>query len=114
MTNQTEGTVFAFSFSQEGFEAVVNLTEIDEQCVMAKLADENPPTSVNNILNMMTMRAQFNEHRRMEVWLAKLDSSFTEQELLTWANKDPQAVADLARMGECLFGDRRKERHVIT
>ncbi|SRR6056297_1976051 len=99
------GNVFLFSFDQNGFEAIVNLTEIDEQCVLAKMADETPPQSVGSIISMCQMRARFNQPRNMEVWLAKLDESFTEEELLVWAERDPQAVADLARMGEHIEGN---------
>lgn len=104
MESNTSGNVFVFSFSQEGFEAIVNLTAIDEEYVMAKMADAALPRSVNSILNMMTLRARYNEHRRMEVWLVKLDESFTEEELIELADKYPQAAADLARMGDNLYG----------
>lgn len=104
-SNMANGNVFMFSFSQEGFEAIVNLTEIDQQCVMAKLSDTKGPPSVDSILNMVSLRARFNEHRRMEVWMAKLDDSFTEEELWALAEEDPQVVADLARMGEHVSGN---------
>ena len=103
MQRDTDGNVFVFSFSREGFEAIVNLTAIDQEFVMAKLADEKMPTSVSNILNMMSTRARFNEHRGMEIWLVKLDEEITEEELVIMADNDPQAAADMARMGECVF-----------
>jgi hypothetical protein len=108
-----DSNVFVFSFCQNGFEAIVNLTEIDQQDLLNVLADSNKKSNVNSILNMMLLRAKFNENRCMEVWLVKLDSSFTEESLLKWADEDPQAVANFARLGEPVYtpGSPRK---VIT
>ena len=108
------GNVFVFSFSQEGFEAIVNLTEIDQRMIMAKMADDKLPQSVNSILTMMTMRARYNQQRRMEVWLVKLSEEFTEEELWALAESDPQAAADIARQGEHLIGNEgRLQKNVI-
>jgi hypothetical protein len=65
--------------------------------------------SVNSILSMMEVRARFNEHRKMEVWLVKLSEDFDEKGLLEWADKDPQGVADLARMGESVYGGKVRQ-----
>lgn len=121
MERNTDGNVFMFSFYTEirevdfnmqadvKFEAIVNLTEIDEAYVMAKMSDEKLPQSVDSIISMTCLRAQFNEHRRMEVWLAKLDESFDEQYLADLAEADPKAVAMLARQGEHVGGIRPGE-----
>jgi hypothetical protein len=114
MERNTDGNVFVFSFSREGFEAIVNLTAIDQEYVMAKMADETSPRDVSNILNMMVLRARYNEHRGMEVWLVKLDEEVSEEELLQMAEDDPQAAANLARMGECLYRKKATGREVIV
>jgi len=107
--SETEGNVFVFSFCREGFEAIVNLSAIDQAYVLAKMADEILPQSVNSILNMMSTRARFNEHRGMEVWVVKLGPEFTEDALLKMADTDPQSAADLARLGENIYGDSSKK-----
>lgn len=114
MERATDGNVFVFSFSREGFECIVNLTKIDQEYVMAKMAGDSLPRSVSSILNMMTIRARANEHRGMEIWLVKLSEDFTEEELLALADESPQAAADLARQGEALFDPRKKTREVIS
>jgi len=86
------GNVFLFSFDQNGFEAIVNLTEIDEQCVLAKMADETPPQSVGSIISMCQMRARFNQPRNMEVWLAKLDESLLKRNFLCGQNVIPKLL----------------------
>jgi hypothetical protein len=109
----SNGNVFVFSFSREGFEAIVNLTALDEEYVMAKMAGETLPKSPGNVISMMELRARFNQEREMEVWLVKLSEDFTEEELLAWSDEDPQAVADLARMGENIIGAKSKRSRVV-
>lgn len=98
-----------FSFSSEGFECIVNLTEIDQAYLLAKMGgDTTGVQNVNNILSMTKLRAEFNQQQRMEVWLLKIDNDdVTEEDLVAWAERDPQAVADLARKGEPLYAARR-------
>jgi endonuclease/exonuclease/phosphatase (EEP) superfamily protein YafD len=105
--------VFVFSFSEQGIEAIVNLSAIDEEYVLAKMGDKRLPQSVSSIISMMTVRAQFNQQRRMEVWLLKLNDDFTEDELLAIADEDPQQIADMARMGEVVY-QCNTENRVIT
>jgi len=103
--------VFMFSFDENSFEAIVNLAAIDETFILAKMGDEaKMPQSVNSILSMVSIRARFNEHRRMEVWLVKLDDEFTEEGLWEWSQEDPHAVADLARMGQHFAGSNGLKR----
>jgi hypothetical protein len=101
---RTPGNVFVFSFSSEGFEAIVNLTEIDQAEVMAKMADEKPTTTVSSILGMMQMRSRFNQQRNMEVWLVKLEEDVTEEYLTRLSETDPQAAAEIARQGTRVDG----------
>lgn len=107
------GNVFLFSFSREGWESIVNLTEIHQQQTLCKITGEERGHTVDSIISMMEIRARFNENRGMEVWMVKLDEEFTEQGLIEWADKDPQAVADLARMGTAIYCRREIERDVI-
>jgi hypothetical protein len=106
--------VFVFSFSQLGVEAIVNLSAIDEKYVLAKMGDQQLPQSVNSILSMMSIRARYNNQRRMEVWLLKLDDDFTEEELLALADDDPQQIADMARMGEVVYQIKDEGPYAIT
>jgi hypothetical protein len=111
----TDGNVFVISFSVEGIEAIVNLTYIDSQYIMAKMTDSDLPRNVDSILHMMSLRAQFNQQRKMEVWLVKLDESWTEEYLIELGREDPQAIADLGRMGENIYGkSRTSTRNVIV
>ena len=107
----SNGNVFAFSFSSEGFEAIVNLSEIDQASIMAKMGDNEPRETVNGVLNMLSMRARFNQARQMEVWLLKFDESIEEATLWEQCQSDPQAMATLAREnGEKVFSDYQKNK----
>lgn len=109
------GTVFAFSFSNEGFEAIINLTQIDEEYVLAKMRDDKLPQSVSSLLNMLSIRARANAQRQMEVWLLKFDEDITEDMLMEMAEDDPQSMADLARReGTSVYGaEYHKQKKVI-
>lgn len=110
MSEREPGNVFLFSFDMNGFEAIINLTEIDQNYVMAKISGEPETQSVGSVVGMIKMRSQFNQERRMEVWMLKLDESFTETELWDMARRDPQLVADLARKGEHICGNERRNQ----
>lgn len=110
------GNVFVFSFSNEGFESIVNLTEIDQADIMHKLEHGENANNVGEILGMMKVRCMANQHREMEIWLLKLPDDMTEEELNEWAENDPQAVADLAREHgvNVAGGNHAKKKKVIT
>lgn len=100
--------VFVFSFDYNGFEAIIDLTDVNQQYVMAKLAGDDTAKSPDSILHMLQLRAQFNQGRGMEVWAARLDEELTEEDLWAMAQQDPQIVADWARGGTNIYGDHRQ------
>jgi len=112
--SDTDGNVFVFCFDQNGVEAIANLTAIDKEYIMEKLETGHCARDVGTILNMMCFRARLNSQRLPEIWLVKLDSSYTEKELLDLADKSPQAVANLARQGENVFGKHNPTPPVIV
>ena len=112
-----KGNVFAFSFSSEGFEAIVNLSEIDQAGIIAKMGEESPSETVNGVLNMLSIRARFNQNRQMEIWLLKFDDGITEESLWEQCQSDPQSMATLAREhGEAVFSEyvKNKATNVIS
>ena len=111
------GNVFVFSFSNEGFETIVNLSAHSRRDVQDKLMGNGSGYGrVNEIIGMMKLRAEWNQHREMEVWLAKMDGSFTEEGLNEWAEEEPQIVANLVREHgvNVAGGDHSKKKKIIT
>jgi len=106
--------VFAFSFDQDGFEAIVNLTEIDQQAILSKMTGEKQQQTINSILSMLQIRAQFNQHRRMEVWVTAIPDEIDESELKEMAASVPQQVADIARTGEQIGGTNNNKKRTIV
>lgn len=110
MTNRT----FCFAWSEEGWETLIDLTAIDQECVMAKIADKPMPQTVNSILHLLKYRAQANEHRRMEVWVMSTDGEFTEDMWNEMIEQDMQMVADLVRAnGEQIAGRKPGSRPAV-
>lgn len=106
-------TIFALSFSREGFEAIIDLTEIDTAYVLAKMTGETTPQSVGNLLGMLSLRARFNQERDMEVWLIKTSEDITLKDLEDLEKEDPQALANLARQGEAVFSSKRRNTKAV-
>lgn len=88
---------YVFAFDMNGFESIVNLTEVDEKHIAAKLADEVVPQDASSIVQFLTLRARFNQERRLEVWALGVDDGITENDLWAWAENDPQDLADKLR-----------------
>lgn len=116
MSEQAEGTnTWLFAFSMEGFECIINLTNMDEEYVLAKLAGDKLPQSVGSVMHMITLRARFNGQRRMEVWTLGATTDINQEDLEAWAESDPQGLVDQVRArGRCFYGDNGGRKPVIT
>jgi hypothetical protein len=108
-------TIFAIAFARDGLECIVDLSQIDQTYLLAKMANETPlPESVNQVLHMLKIRAQFNQQRNMEVWLVKT-SDLSEDDLKYLGETDPQGLADFARLGTAFYTNKDwQKRSVIV
>ena len=96
--HQEQPNVFAFAFAQGGFEAIVNLSKLDQEECLAKLADApKPHNTPGSVIHYLKLRAQFNQQRRFELWTLGVASGLTEADLWDWATQDPQGLADIIR-----------------
>lgn len=98
MSNQ-----FLVYFDCIGFEEIHNITDVQEQAMMAKIKGEPLPELGFNWL-AMRMRAIMNNHRRPEIWLIDTEDTITLDIITGMAHDCPQQLADLVRArGQCLF-----------
>lgn len=96
---------FVFAFSEEGFESIINLTQIDQEYVMAKMAGQPLPQSAGSVCHFLELRGRYNAQRKLEVWALGVDDGLTEEDLWGWANSDPQSLADALRdRGHNIYG----------
>ena len=107
---------FVFAFSEEGFETIINLSELDMEFVQKKMAGETLPQSPGSVLNFLQLRARYNAQRNMEVWALGADDGLTESDLWDWANSDPQGLAEALRdRGHNIYGaEYSKTKKVIV
>jgi hypothetical protein len=109
----TPSNTYVFAFGNTGFESIVNLSEIDADEIVAKLADKKPVETVASVVSFLTLRAEFNGQRNMEVWLMGVSRDITDDDLDEWATQNPQDLADQIRLrGTNVYG-RAKEDAVI-
>jgi hypothetical protein len=102
---------YIFSWCCEGIEAIVPITQYqlwDQENLIRILKDEpEKPNPLNNILNMLTMRARFNSHRFYEIYAVECHPDLSEE---FWKNQwesYPQKTANLIReKGVKIYSDR--------
>ena len=102
---------FIFSWDQLGIESIIPITQYEKwdqvqlmQIMKDGTSERNPLTQ---IVNMLTMRARFNNHRHYEIYAIdcneEMDKEFWEEQ---W-EKYPQETAELIReRGVKLYSDR--------
>jgi hypothetical protein len=108
---------YLFMWNQFGIEAIVPITEYEDQSKldMWKILKEEPTgkNPLDDILGFMLMRARFNAERSYEVYAMDCEENITREDLFDFWDSSPQAAADLTReKGVCLFSNRNKLQKV--
>jgi len=125
MAKKTKDRLFLASWDQLGLEALVDLTEKQEEVVASeKLAawnalkneeckPQNFDTWAGEMLYVMKLRARLNYHRHYEIYTFKADYSMNVENFRAMFEASPQTIADLIRAkGNCLL-DMRAEPNSI-
>lgn len=126
---RVKGHTFVISWDMTGLEAVVDVTQylIDgeqrEKDILfdrIKNPDEHhhnePVSKLNQIIQMMTMRARANAQRHYEIYYLHTTTDITKDDLDRYFDDNPQSTAELIReRGTKLYSDRiSKKVQVIT
>lgn len=100
--------MYVASWDSLGFEAIIDITKMERDSLMAALKNETAPNP-NSILRNMILRARFNPQRFPQIWSFK--SNISEDSLWEYAKSQPQSLADLIKSnGEKVFGDPVQKR----
>ena len=108
MCDEDEARVntFVTLFDTEGFESIIDITEMEEDHIIRKLTDidyNNENSKAGALVGQMSLRARFNGHRKSQVWAFQAAAS--QETLMEIAHGNPQGMADLIRSkGLELFG----------
>ncbi len=111
MENKNSDRIFIASWDSLGFEAIIDITKLERQFLMAALKNETPG-NINTILRNLILRARFNPQRFPQIYSFK--SNVSEEDLWSFAETSPQALADLIRQhGEKIFGDTPQKSVIV-
>jgi hypothetical protein len=100
--------MYVASWDSLGFEAIINITKMERDSLMAALKNENSGNPAS-ILRNMILRAKFNTQRFPQIWGFK--SNVSVDTLWEIAKEQPQMLADLIKNhGEKIFGDPVQKR----
>ena len=102
---------FIFSWDQEGIESIVPITQYEDwdKVQLMEVLKGNPleKNPLNQLINMMVLRARFNTQRHYEIYAIDCDPELDE---VFWKERwqaDPQWCADIVRKkGYVIHNDR--------
>jgi hypothetical protein len=103
---------YLFMWTQYGIEAIVPITQYEEQdkldtwnILRGQPTGKNP---LDDILSSMQLRARFNPGRHYEIYAMDCEEGITEEQLFELWDSNPQYAADLTReKGVCMFNGRK-------
>jgi len=110
---------FVVCWCEEGLECVVPVTEIEKEIAWSILTNKGAPgnDNINKILNMLILRARYNQQRHYEIYAVNAVFGITKEDITTMFEQSPQSAADLIReRGVKIYSDRAvvKNRIKIT
>lgn len=107
---------YLLSWDCLGLEACINISDIDKEIMWDSLKDtgdnsnQGRPQSVGSIVNMLQLRARYNNQRFYEIYVVDTDDTVTADDLKSMFDNDPQGSAELIRQrGRVLYSDRQKD-----
>lgn len=98
---------FALMWDCDGLEAVIDVTECEQERAWAMLKGiQNPPYKLTN-LHHWRMRAQANPQRHYEIYILKAEPGITKDDVRSAFESAPQQMADTVRqLGLRFYSDR--------
>jgi hypothetical protein len=119
---------FVVYWCSEGLESITDITQKisdSEQAEKEKVweilkspelnsPDNEPMRMLNQMIQLMIMRAKANSHRHYEIYTINTDDDIDREQLEDLFKKNPQGSADLIReRGVKIYSDRSQDRVVI-
>ena len=86
-------------FDDEGLDAVIPWTDLEEENIISKLSGEQPAFNQQHIIARTIMRARLNGHRNPEIWGFNTAEDMTAEAMIKlWKTaEDITALKDLVR-----------------
>ena len=108
--------MFAVMWDCDGLEAIVDVTECQQQRAWAMLKGiRNPPVELPNLMHWQ-LRAQANPQRHYEIYVLEVQDGITEEDIREAFASAPQEMADtVRRVGHKFYSDRfEAEKRMIV
>lgn len=90
-------TLWIMSWDDNGLEAVINLTTMQEKYVFDTLAQGNVPNPIPSIIDRLELRARYNQHRNYEIYTLKTEDDMDADRIRDYFDANPPAFKDLVR-----------------
>lgn len=96
---------YLVSFDSLGVEAIIDLTELDEQFIFDKLHNSDATSPINSLISRIILRAQFNPQRNPEVWIIDVNDDVAYKDVVSISKDTPREFTDFTRKnGLNIFG----------
>lgn len=99
----------------DGLEAVINLTELEQEDLVYILKTGNSSRSkAGYYITMMSMRARTNSQRHYEIYGLTVSEGITEADVRGMFDDSPQTAADtIRRIGVKVYSDRNENKKLV-
>ena len=105
--------LYILSWDQNGLEACINITKMEQEQMWARLQDKPHRSEINQIVQHLMLRARANSQRHYEIYTIQVDTSISEEDIREMFESTPQSAAELIRgRGNCVFSDRVNKQQV--
>jgi hypothetical protein len=91
-------------FGTEGLEVLIHSDPLINEDILSAGAGYKYLSRFNEEIFKCCLRARFNPHRKLEVWLYSCEEEYTESKMIEMWNLNPEGMAELVRgRGTYLF-----------
>lgn len=90
-------TCWILCWCDDGLESVINLTKMNEQFVFDNLADKTKINPIPSLLDVLELRARYNQHRNYEIHSIHIEDEMTEDDIRYYFEIDTTEFKKLIR-----------------
>lgn len=130
MARKSNTTTWLMSWDEDGLEALVNVTDMENKSVSEdervvwetlkaskgeEVQSNTVKSEMNRIFQSILLRAQFNAQRHYEVYSVGIDAGISEDSIQHMFKENPQGIVDLVRArGTQHYSNRRNTKVAIV
>lgn len=102
--DEKNSTKWLVVFGTEGLEVLIHCDPLINEDILSTGAGCKDLSRFDKEMFKSCLRARFNPHRKLEVWLYTCQGEYEKNEMIKFWNLNPEGMAELVRgVGTCLF-----------